>query len=85
VFGQSVSNVMRVGILAVARASPSTAPAWQAFTEELATHGFHVGKNVVLDTRWVDDDPRGPMSVAAELVKANVAMLAVEGPEIREL
>jgi putative ABC transport system substrate-binding protein len=81
VFGQSVSNIARVGILAVARTSPSTVPAWQAFTEELATHGFHVGKNLVLDTRWVDEDPRGPLSVAAELIKSNVAVLVVEGPE----
>jgi ABC-type uncharacterized transport system substrate-binding protein len=67
--------------LAVARASPTTAPAWQAFFEELSAHGFRVGTNVVAETRWVDEDARGPATAAAELVQSQVAVLVVEGPE----
>jgi putative ABC transport system substrate-binding protein len=79
--GQDAGDPARVGILAVARASPTTGPAWQAFFEELGAHGFRVGRNLVAETRWVDEDARGPAAVASELVRSKVAVLVVEGPE----
>jgi putative tryptophan/tyrosine transport system substrate-binding protein len=78
---QHSSNQARIGILAVARTGPTTAPAWQAFFDELGTHGFRLGTNLIAETRWVDEDARGPAAVAAELVRSKPAILVVEGAE----
>jgi putative tryptophan/tyrosine transport system substrate-binding protein len=79
--GQTTSKVARIGVLRVARASPSTAPAYQAFFDELTTQGFKDGDNLIADMRWVDEDARGPEELAAELVRLPVDVLVVEGPE----
>jgi putative tryptophan/tyrosine transport system substrate-binding protein len=79
--GQTVSKVPRIGVLRVARASPSTAPAYHAFFDELSTQGFKDGDNLIAEMRWVDEDARGPEDVAAELVRLPVDVLVVEGPE----
>jgi putative tryptophan/tyrosine transport system substrate-binding protein len=79
--GQTTAKVARIGVLRVARASPSTAPAYQAFFDELNSHGFRAGDNLLADMRWVDEDARGPKAVAAELVRLPVDVLVVEGAE----
>jgi putative ABC transport system substrate-binding protein len=78
---QPVGKIARIGILAAARTSPSTIPAYEAFFTELRSHGFIEGNNLISETRWVDDDTSGPAAVAAELALANVDVLVVEGTE----
>jgi hypothetical protein len=41
--GQVTPKIARIGVLYVARASPTTAPSWQAFFDESSVHGFRVG------------------------------------------
>jgi putative ABC transport system substrate-binding protein len=79
--GQQGERMRRIGALRVARASPTTVAAWQAFLDELKAHGFGIGSNLIVEMRWADEDIRGPVPVAAELVKSNVDVLVVEGAE----
>jgi putative ABC transport system substrate-binding protein len=80
-YGQTESKVARIGVLRVARASPSTAPAYRAFFDELSRKGFRVGDNLIAEMRWVDEDARGPEEAAGELLRLPVDALVVEGPE----
>src|SRR3954463_4170988 len=77
--GQPTATGTRIGILGVARASPTTAPSWRAFFDELSAHGFRLNDNLLVEMRWVDEDARGPDEVAAELVRSSVDVLVVEG------
>jgi putative tryptophan/tyrosine transport system substrate-binding protein len=79
---EPVGRIARVGVMAVARLSPETMPAYQAFFAELRAHGFIEGDNLVSLTRWIDEDVRGPSAVAAELVEAKVDVIVVEASEI---
>jgi putative tryptophan/tyrosine transport system substrate-binding protein len=78
---QTMSKTARIGVLRVARASPSTAPAYQAFFDELNRYGFRTGDNLVAEMRWADEDARGPQQAAAELARLPVDVLVVEGAE----
>ena len=53
---ETTSKTARIGVLQVARASPSTAPAYQAFFDEL--YGSKTGENLVAEMRWADEDAR---------------------------
>src|SRR4051794_8026020 len=77
--GQPTATGTRIGILGVARASPTTAR--RAFFDELSAHGFRLNDNLLVEMRWVDEDSRGPHEVAAELVRSSVDVLVVEGQE----
>jgi putative ABC transport system substrate-binding protein len=79
--GQQGGRLRRIGVLRVARASPTTAPGWQSFLDELNANGFAVGRDLIVEMRWADEDVGGPASVAAELAKSNVDVMVVEGPE----
>jgi putative tryptophan/tyrosine transport system substrate-binding protein len=79
--GQTTPKTARIGVLQVARASPSTAPAYQAFFDQLSRYGFKIGDNLVAEMRWVDEDARGPQQAAAELARMPVDVLVVEGAE----
>ena len=79
--GQPTATGARIGVLGVARASPTTAPSWRAFFDELSAHGFRLNDNLLVEMRWVDEDARGPQEVAAELVRSSVDVLVVEGQE----
>jgi putative ABC transport system substrate-binding protein len=74
-------RMRRIGVLRVARMSPTTVPAWQSFLDELNAQGFGLGRNLFVEMRWADEDIRGPVSVAAELAKSNVDLMVVEGAE----
>jgi putative tryptophan/tyrosine transport system substrate-binding protein len=45
-------------VLQVARASLSTAPAYQALFDELNRYGFRTGDNLIAEMRWVVEDAR---------------------------
>jgi putative ABC transport system substrate-binding protein len=78
---QQPGKTYGVAVLRVARRSPTTAPAWNGFLNELSAHGFAAGNNLVADMRWADEDPRGPVVMASELIQPNVDVVVVEGPE----
>jgi ABC-type uncharacterized transport system substrate-binding protein len=77
---QALGKVAKVGIMAVARGSPETMPAYQGFAAELRAHGFVEGNNLVSLTRWIDEED--PSYAAAELVQAKVDVIVVEASEI---
>ncbi len=79
---QPVGKVVRIGVMAVARLSPETTPAYEAFFAELRAHGFVEGDNLVSLMRWIDEHDRTPSAVAAELVQAKVDVIVVEASEI---
>jgi putative ABC transport system substrate-binding protein len=77
---QAFGKVAKVGIMAVARRSPETIPAYHRFAAELRAHGFVEGNNLVSLTRWIDEED--PSGVADELVQAKVDVIVVEASEI---
>jgi ABC-type uncharacterized transport system substrate-binding protein len=79
--GQTPPKIARIGVLRVARASPTTAASWNAFFDELSAHGYRIGDNILADMRWVDEDPSGAQELAAELVRSSVDVLVVDGQE----
>jgi putative tryptophan/tyrosine transport system substrate-binding protein len=79
---QPAGRGVKIGVMAVARRSPETKPAYDAFFAELRTHGFIESDNLVSLTRWIDEDVRGASGVATELVQANVDLIVVEASEI---
>ena len=69
---QIVGKVAKLGILAVAREAPRTKPAYEAFFAELQALGFKEGTNLTSETHWIDEDTRGPVTVAAEIAQSAV-------------
>ena len=57
---QPIGRVATIGIMAVARLSPETKPAYDAFFAELRAHGFVEGDNLVSMVRWIDEDASTP-------------------------
>ena len=78
---QIVGKVAKLGILAVAREAPRTKPAYEAFFAELQALGFKEGTNLTSETHWIDEDTRGPLTVAAEIAQSAVDVLVIEGAE----
>jgi putative ABC transport system substrate-binding protein len=78
---QPIGSVAKIGIMAVARLSPETKPAYDAFFAELRAHGFVEGDNLVSMVRWIDEDTSTPSAVAAELMQAKVDVIVVEASE----
>ena len=76
-----LGKVAKLGILAVAREAPRTKPAYEAFFAELQALGFKEGTNLTSETHWIDEDTRGPLTVAAEIAQSAVDVLVIEGAE----
>jgi putative ABC transport system substrate-binding protein len=76
-----IDKVAKLGILAVAREAPRTKPAYEAFFAELQALGFKEGTNLTSETHWIDEDTRGPLTVAAEIAQSAVDVLVIEGAE----
>jgi putative ABC transport system substrate-binding protein len=68
--------------MAVARLSPETRPAYDAFFAELRAQGFVEGNNLVTITRWIDEDLSVPSAAATEFIHAMVDVIVVEASEI---
>jgi putative tryptophan/tyrosine transport system substrate-binding protein len=79
---QAAGRLARIGIMAVARLSPETRPAYDAFFAELSAQGFVEGDNLVSVMRWIDEDIQAPSAVASELMDAKVDVIVVEASEI---
>jgi putative ABC transport system substrate-binding protein len=78
--GAKDRKVAKLAILAVARDAPRTRAAHEAFAE-LHALGFKEGTNLTSETRWIDEDTRGPLTVAAEITQSAVDVLVIEGAE----
>lgn len=75
---QRTGKIHKVGLLAPAiNLWPS---ANQAFREELRKFGFAEGENLVIEHR-LNDDPRGPSAMAAELARMGVDVFVNFGSE----
>jgi putative ABC transport system substrate-binding protein len=68
--------------MAVARLSPETRPAYDAFFAELRSQGFVEGDNLVAIIRWIDEDDGAPSAVATEFMHAEVDVIVVEASEL---
>lgn len=66
----------------MARFSPETRPAYDAFFAELRAQGFVEGENLVSIMRWIDEDVSLPSAAATEFIDAKVEVIVVEGSEI---
>ena len=78
---QRIDKVAKLGILAVAREAPRTKLAYEAFFAELQALGFKEDANLTSETHWIDEDTRGPVTVAAEIAQSAVDVLVIEGAE----
>jgi putative tryptophan/tyrosine transport system substrate-binding protein len=76
------ARVSRIGVMGVARFSPETRPAYDAFFAELRAQGFVEGDNLVAIMRWIDEDVSAPSAAATEFIDAKVDVIVVEGSEI---
>ena len=68
------AGVPRVGWLSFA--SPESSPALPFFQQGLADEGYVEGRNVTIEYRWARSRPELFPSLAAELVQAQVAVIA---------
>ena len=82
VAARAEARVSRIGVMGVARFSPETRPAYDAFFAELRAQGFVEGENLVSIMRWIDEDVSLPSAAATELIDAKVEVIVVEGSEI---
>ena len=62
VAARAEAKVFKIGVMAVARLSPETRPAYDAFFAELRSQGFVEGDNLVAIIRWIDEDDGAPYS-----------------------
>ena len=82
VAARAEAKVFKIGVMAVARLSPETRPAYDAFFAELRSQGFVEGDNLVAIIRWIDEDDGAPLAAATEFVQAKVDVIVVEASEI---
>jgi putative ABC transport system substrate-binding protein len=82
VAARAEARVSRIGIMGVARSSPETRPAYDAFFAELRAQGFVEGDNLVVIMRWIDEDISAPSAAATEFIDAKVEVIVVEASEI---
>src|SRR5438876_714194 len=68
----------RIGVLCGISAA-AFAPLLAAFRQGLEETGFAEGRNLQIEYRWADDDAARLPTLAAELVRANVELIATSG------
>ena len=76
--GQSAGRIPRVGVLAPGAGprpgTPLLAPV-EAFLQGLRDHGYVVGQNLILDTRWDEGRSERHVQQAQEFVAAGVDVI----------
>jgi len=77
---QQPGKIVRIGFLGVSLDASGTAASYQIFLDELRASGFSEGQNLNVEYRRIDD-PRGISVVGAELVRSQVDVIIVQGPE----
>jgi putative ABC transport system substrate-binding protein len=72
-------KVYRVGILGLTAADPAEARLWQAFRLALRERGWLEGENLLIESRWAEDDVARIPALAAELVRLKVDLIVTRG------
>ena len=72
---QPAGNVYRVGFLTTAS---GPAPGYEAFDSSLASLGYQVGRNLVIERRYAAGDLGQLQTLADDLVRANVDVIVTE-------
>jgi putative tryptophan/tyrosine transport system substrate-binding protein len=67
--GQHAEKVYHVGVLGDQSTDPAEARLWQAFRLGLQEFGWSEGRNLVIESRWVEGDPARLPELAAALVQ----------------
>jgi putative tryptophan/tyrosine transport system substrate-binding protein len=78
---QPADRIARVGFIGAGPSDPFGAGLYQAFIDQLQTHGFKNGQNLIVDFQRVERDLRALSADAAELVRSNVNVLVTQGTE----
>jgi putative tryptophan/tyrosine transport system substrate-binding protein len=74
-----VGKVSRVGILGVTASDPSEARLWQVFRLALRERGWREGENLLIESRWAEDNTARLPELAAELVRLKVDLIVTRG------
>ena len=77
--GQQAGKVYRVGILGEKASDPSEARLWQPFRVELGKRGWIEGKNILIESRWAEDNAVRLPELAADLVRLRVDVIVTRG------
>lgn len=72
---QPAVKVHRIGFLAVAPPTASTAPLRDAFAQGLREHGYVEGRNLLIEQRYTGASPERIAEQAAELVRLKVDLI----------
>ena len=73
--------IARVGFFGADRRTPSAAAVYQAFLDEMQSHGFKDGQNLIVNFRRLEQDLPALSADAAELVRLNVNVIVTQGTE----
>jgi putative ABC transport system substrate-binding protein len=76
------SNIARVGVLTPSLDGPATSVAFPHFVTELRKLGFAEGRNLIVETRRIDEGVPKAFAGANELVAAKADVLFAYGPEL---
>jgi putative ABC transport system substrate-binding protein len=80
-FAQQQGKVWRVGVLSLRRRPDSLdSYTYRAFTDGMRELGYVVGKNLVIEWRFADDNYERLPDLAAELVRLKVDVIVTAGP-----
>jgi putative ABC transport system substrate-binding protein len=80
-FGQQHGKIWRVGVLSLRRRPDSLdSYTYRAFSDGMRELGYVVGKNLVIEWRFADDNYERLPDLAAELVRLKVDVIVTAGP-----
>src|SRR6187549_154904 len=80
-FAQQQGRVWRVGVLSLRRRPDSLdSYTYKAFSDGMRELGYVVGKNLVIEWRFADDNYERLPDLAAELVRLKVDVIVTAGP-----
>src|SRR5207248_11373665 len=79
---QQAPQVARIGVLGVAPDNALFATSYPVFLAELRKLGFTEGQNMIIVHRRVDEGASKAFASAAELIRSNVDVVVVFGPEL---
>src|ERR1700704_6484225 len=75
---QQAGRIYRIGLLANAPTTPTTAPG-RVFAEGLRENGFIEGQNIIIERRFMVGGVERALEFAAELVRLNVDVIVTSG------
>ena len=79
---QQLGRTARIGLLTTAPDDLVNGPGIAAFLDELKKSGFSEGQNLAIEAVRTDQDAKRVFAETADLVRSNVELLVVVGPEI---